>query len=290
MKRAVVLVLGALVAGCAQPPSLPAAPPVPEPAPKKAYLIPDGYTGRFQLQATVLQNADHGPQLCQTVAESLPPQCGGADIANWKWEGLDSDEAQGTRWGVYIVTGKWDGKVFTLTEQAKDDDGSLSDAHPAPNFKTPCPEPAGGWKPVNEAKATDDALNAATVLVAADPDFSGLWVDEAVSANQATPMNNPRRLVLNVRFVRDLERHEADLRKVWGGALCVSKGERTEADLQRIQQELSGEPNLSYASTNVITSTVEIGVFAAYASRQRELDAKYGPGVVVLRGTLRPID
>jgi hypothetical protein len=31
-------------------------------------------------------------------------------------------------------------------------------------------------------------------------------------------------------------------------------------------------------------------VFAAHASRQRELDAKYGPGVVVLRGALHPID
>ena len=103
-------------------------------------------------------------------------------------------------------------------------------------------------------------------------------------------MNTTQRLILNVRFVRDLERHEAEIRKVWGGSLCVSLGKHTEADLLRIQQELSGEPGMSYSSPDVLTGTVEIGVFAAYASRQRELDAKYGPSLVVLRGALHPID
>jgi hypothetical protein len=291
MKRAVVLLLAFTVAGCARAVPPPAGPPAIQEVPKQVNLIPDGYKGRFRLQATVLASPDHGPQLCQTVAESLPPQCGGPDIANWKWEGLQSQEAQGTRWGVYVVTGTYDGKIFTMTEPAKENDGSfVQETHAPRNFKSPCPEPQGGWKPVDASKATDDALNATTALVAVDPDFSGLWVDETPQSGMQTPTSTAARLILNVRFVRDLERHEAEIRKVWGGALCVSLGQRTEADLLRIQQELSGEPDLSYSSPDVLSSTVEIGVFAAHASRQRELDAKYGPGVVVLRGALHPID
>ncbi|GIH08763.1 hypothetical protein Rhe02_68300 [Rhizocola hellebori] len=292
MKRAVVLLLAVVVAGCAAPTPPPAGPPSALPAPQKqTNLIPDGYQGRYRLQATVLANAQHGPQLCQTVAESLPPQCGGPDIADWKWEGLDSQEAAGTRWGVYVVTGKYDGKVFTLTEPAKENDGSfVPETNTPPNFKSPCAEPPGGWKPADVTKATDDALNATTALVTADPDFAGLWIDETLPAEMPTPMNNTLRLILNVRFVRDLDRHEAEIRKVWGGALCVSLGKHTQADLLKIQQELSGEPGLNYSSPDVLRGTVEIGVFAAHASRQRELDAKYGPGVVVLRGVLHPID
>jgi hypothetical protein len=189
------------------------------------------------------------------------------------------------------VTGKYDGKTFTLTEPAKENDGSFVPESRTPrNFSSPCPAPQGGWKPVDPAKTTDEALNATTALVSADPDFSGLWVSETPQTGQETPGTTTQRLILNVRFVRDLERHEADIRKVWGGSLCVSLGQRTEADLLRIQQELANEPGLSSSSPDVITGTVEIGVFAAYASRQRELDAKYGQGVVILRGALHPID
>jgi len=47
---------------------------------------------------------------------------------------------------------------------------------------------------------------------------------------------------------------------------------------------------MTYASIQILSGTVDIGVFAAREGRQRELDAKYGPGLVNLIGTLEPID
>jgi hypothetical protein len=69
--------------------------------------------------ATVLQKGDGPPELCLGgVAESLPPQCGGPEIAGWDWDAVEADSAQGTTWGEYAVEGTWDGETFRLTEAA----------------------------------------------------------------------------------------------------------------------------------------------------------------------------
>lgn len=288
MRRAVI-VTTLLLAGCAGPttgaptPDMPSANPV--------NLVPDGYTGRFRVLATVLQSPDHGPQLCSAVADSYPPQCGGPDIAGWKWDGLPKDSANGTTWGTYLLIGRWDGKTFTLTEPPSTDAGRYKPPTRTPDFKSPCPEPKGGWKPIDPAKATDEAMQAVNGMVMTDPDFGGLWIDQATpSLIGGTPANDPQKFVLNVRFTKDLARHEAEIRKVWGGALCVSQARHTEAQLRKIQDELSTEPGMTYASTDIVAGTVEIGVFVATEKRQRELDAKYGAGLVNLIGTLEPID
>ncbi len=295
MKRVAVVaaVVAALVllAGCAGPqPSGEGVFPMPSPSPVN--LVPDGYQGRFHVAAVVLENADHGPQLCSSVADSYPPQCGGPDIAGWTWAGLNKVSANGVTWGNYLLTGKFDGKTFTLTEAPKaNEDGRYSPRPRAVDFTSPCPAPAGGWKPVNAAKANDDAMQAVNALVNADPDFAGLWIDQATPTMiDGTPASDPKKFVLNVKFTKNLARHEADIRKIWGGALCVSGARHTEAELRKIQDDLSNEPGMTYAATEIVSGTVEIGVFVATAARQRELDVTYGSGLVNLIGTLEPID
>jgi hypothetical protein len=44
-------------------------------------------------------------------------------------------------------------------------------------------------------------------------------------------MNDPTKLILNVRVTEDLAGAEAKLRETWGGMLCVSKAEHTESEL-----------------------------------------------------------
>lgn len=74
---------------------------------------------RYRLSATVLESPGHGPQLCHAVAESYPPQCSGPDVVGWDWAAVEGEEtASGTTWGVYEVTGTWDGTRLTLTEPA----------------------------------------------------------------------------------------------------------------------------------------------------------------------------
>jgi hypothetical protein len=293
MKRislALAVLLLATSAGCATGKGqAPAAPSPPSP-PASTNLIRDGYTGRFRIATTVLQNASHGPQLCVSVAMSLPPQCGGPDIAGWTWDGLKHESVGGTTWGEYLIIGTFDGHTFTLTEPAKVNDGQYSPHRPTSDFTSPCPAPAGGWRPVDPARATDDAFQAVNVKVSNDPDFAGLWIDQKVTSTGETPRNDPTKFVVNVRFTKDLARHEADIRTVWGGALCVSQATHSLAELTTIQSALTRESGMNYSSVDVVTGTVEIGVFMATQARQRELDAQYGPGLVHLAGALEPID
>src|SRR5215218_9391648 len=106
---AVVVVAGALLAGCA------AQAPTGEQPGAKRPTDPVELIG----QGLVLENGSHGPQLCLgAIATSLPPQCGGPDIANWDWAKVSGESSvAGTTEGSYIVIGHFDrvANVFTLT-------------------------------------------------------------------------------------------------------------------------------------------------------------------------------
>ena len=59
------------------------------------------------------------PELCLgAVAESYPPQCGGPPIAGWDWKDHDGvfDREGDVRWGLFAVTGTFDGTTFTATD------------------------------------------------------------------------------------------------------------------------------------------------------------------------------
>jgi hypothetical protein len=71
----------------------------------------------YQGALTVLQGVERdAAELCGVVAESYPPQCGGLPVTGWDWDAVEHEEAQGVRWGSYIVTGTYDGKSLVLTE------------------------------------------------------------------------------------------------------------------------------------------------------------------------------
>jgi hypothetical protein len=76
---------------------------------------PDAVVYRGAL--TVLQGVERdAAELCGAVAESYPPQCGGLPVTGWDWDAVEHEEAEGVRWGSYLVTGTFDGKSFVLTE------------------------------------------------------------------------------------------------------------------------------------------------------------------------------
>ena len=67
--------------------------------------------------ATVMDTGS--PELCLgAVAESYPPQCGGLPIAGWDWKDHDGvfDREGDIRWGMFAVTGTFDGTTFTVTD------------------------------------------------------------------------------------------------------------------------------------------------------------------------------
>jgi len=255
-------------------------------------LVPEGYEGRFRTTATVLESPQDGPQLCYAVFESFPPQCGGAaEIRGWDWPSVEHESAGGTRWGEYAVVGTFDGETFTLTEPPST--GSGSSGSPEDDTITPCPEPEGGWRPVDPAKATDAAFEEAMRRARQVEGFGGLWIDQRIPDDELTEQNanDPKRFVLNVTTAGDPVEMQRAVREVWGGSLCVSTAERTEAYLRRTQRELLKDTaGFVSSSVDVVTGQVELSVPVATEEFQRELDARYGSGTVQLIGQLEPID
>lgn len=78
----------------------------------------------YRAATVVLENPEHGSQLCFAVAGSYPPQCGGPDIVNWDWDAVDGEEsAGGATWVDAVVTGTWDGERFTTDATGGTHDG-----------------------------------------------------------------------------------------------------------------------------------------------------------------------
>jgi hypothetical protein len=258
---------------------------------------------RYQVAATVLESPEHGPQLCQAVATSLPPQCGGPDIVGWDWEAVESESAGGTTWGAYQLVGTWDGERFTLSEPARPaGPESAAGAVPGtPDFVSPCPEPDGGWRPHDPARATVQAQEEALARAAQAPDYAGAWLDQSylddldVDRDDPTAVeelaNDPTRLVLNVRFTGNPQEREQWIRQVWGGALCVTTATRTLQELLDIQQELHRDyPDLLGSGVDEVGNAVVAQVPVASPELQRQLDDRYGEGAVILDGWLQPVD
>ncbi|WP_109505904.1 hypothetical protein [Nocardioides speluncae] len=228
------------------------------------------------------------PELCLgAVAESYPPQCGGIPLTDWDWARQRGQfEHQGdVRWGSFVVTGMYDGttmKVTKVVSSALYDPPADPGAEEDP-FATPCPEPDGGWRVVDETKADETAMEAAFTEAAELDGYGGAWMDQHLDPQQS---NDPSKAIVNVAVTGDPAAAEAELRKVWGGALCVSKARYTEAELTRIQDELMDLPDAYSAGSG--RDQVTVDVLWDDGSLQKWADDAYGAGLVKVTSALRP--
>lgn len=257
-----------------------------------ASVITSFGSGPYRASGTVLESPEHGPQLCHNVLTSLPPQCAGIELVGWDWAAVDGEESMnGTTWGEYQVTGTWDGARLTLTEPP----GPPSyEPAQTPDFGTPCPEPAGGWQVIDPARTTDGTLNDAIIAANNRADFAGLWLDQPIRGTLSEAnANDPTNLILNVRVTGEVAAAEADLREIWGGALCVTAAEFTEEELLGIQAEIGQDPgsiNLLSSGLDSQTGTIVVMVALDDGTLQATYDLRYGPGVVKVVSWLRPVD
>jgi hypothetical protein len=255
----------------------------------------------YQFSGMVLDKAGVGPQLCMAVEESLPPQCRGVPVVGLDWAAVPWAETAGdTTWAEALLAGTFDGEQFTLTQAPERADGQ-----PAPEpdpFASPCPEPSGGWVIADAERATEAAFDAAQAYAAAQPEYAGLWIDQlgTIAGEGGFDVAS---FVLNVTFTGRVADHEAALREIYGGPLCVSRAERSAAELDAIVAGLpvvlaSAEAEAAgiYASvgasygTDMVRNVVVATVFAVTGDGQAWVDARYGAGAVVLSSMLSELE
>lgn len=230
---------------------------------------------------TVLDDGE-GPQLCGFVAESYPPQCSGYPLLGWDWNRVEHETASGTRWTSAVLTGTFDGLRFTVTGV---DTAATGEPRPVPGFAPACPEPEGGWQVVDPDATAQVNLSGAAEWARGMEEVGAVWVTEITPGNAADA-------ILTVTTTGDVASLELELRRVWGGKLCVAEAVegRTDADLQRIVDEVRGLPGLETAQVSSSEQVVEVTVFLDDGSIQRWADAEYGPGVVGVSSRLVPVD
>ena len=238
--------------------------PVPQP-------VPDGEVSTSGLVTVI--DAGNGPELCLgPVAESYPPQCGGPALADFDWGDVGSEEASGVRWGSYALTGTFDGATFTVTDAIP---AALYDTMAAPEeepLAAACDDPTT----TDTAKATPEDLDATLAAASALPTYASAWL----TGN-----------TINVAVTEDPEGAEAELRTTWGGMLCVTTVERTDADLNEVNQELQaalGEQLLTSGSTS--PDSLDAQVVYDDGSIQDWADATYGDGLVRVSSALVAVE
>lgn len=250
----------------------------PTPTPSAASA---GRPDLYEATGTVLESHAHGPELCLgVVLDSLPPQCGGIPLSGWDWEAVDGEErAAKTVWGDYRVTGVYHGETFTVSEVGAPAPPEEQGGDPV---DTACAEPAGGWTAVDPARASQEHASRAAQVVRKEPDFGGVWVDSEEGSG----------IILNAAFTGSLERHERELRELWGGPVCLVERDVTYDELRGIQRALNTEPGLEilWSSTDETSGTVEVGVVVLDTATRSRLDDKYGEGVVEVHAQLRPVE
>jgi hypothetical protein len=298
---AAVIALAAMLASCATPPR--ADPPSGPSASAPGDGAVDLLTTEFPV--TVLDDGN-GAELCLGgVLESLPPQCGGPALVGWDWSDVEGgyEEESGTRWGSFVVTGTYDSAADEFTPTAvvlRDDwDGpGLGSTY----FTTPCAEPEGGWMPLDASRTTTEAMEAALAAATAMDGYATSWMDQ--SRNPAsdpdvlatlTPeeemalMNDPRYVIVNVRVTGDTAAATAELRRHWGGLLCVTQAARTDAELRDVQDEIASSfDGLLSVGVDGIAEVVEVTVVHDDGDLQARFDAEFGAGIVEVSGVLVP--
>jgi hypothetical protein len=254
----------------------------PESAADRAEAGPDvpTYQGTF----TVLESAEHGPQLCSVVLTSYPPQCGGLDVVGWDWATVEGETTDGpTVWGEYHVTGTYDDGRFTLTEPPgpaengdTTDPGSLTQ-----DFSPACDQPqvvdAGqGITEFQEVRL--DGPDVVTSWVTdPGPDGTGLFVVNVVVLPGSAAPTTDR------------------IRQSYGGPLCVVEREApTEAELAAVQQELQdagARANLGPVQSSYPDGRLGAVVATVWAADRPAVDyarERWGDRVD-LRGLLQPV-
>ncbi len=95
---------------------------------------------------------------------------------------------------------------------------------------------------------------------------------------------------INVAVTEDPEGAETVLRQTWGGPLCVTTAEHTEAELNTISQELQAALPTLLTSGSMAADSIDAQVVFDDGSIQAWADETYGDGLVTVTSALVPVE
>ena len=140
---------------------------------------------------------------------------------------------------------------------------------------------------VDATMTRDEDLERAFAVARDLDDYGGGWVDEPEDV-AGDGFDDESRTIVNVRVTRDPVAAENRIRQVWGGGLCITGARHTDRELRAIQEDVEAVAGLLHCG--VTDQKVEVDVVFDDGSIQQEMDESYGPGVVVVRSALQPVE
>ena len=167
--------------------------------------------------------------------------------------GQGVERIRGTTWGDFAVVGTWDGRC---SPSRRPSIRRRSGPRPARSTSPTCQftaEPAGGWQAPDPARVTYEDQNRVFAAAEGLPGYADWWLDDGA---------------------------ERALRKLWGGSLCVSDAKHTQAELLKVQYQLTKLPG--FLVSGPYRDQVQVSVVFDDGTLQRDLDKKYGAGLVVV--------
>jgi hypothetical protein len=197
--------------------------------------------------------------------------------------------------------GDFDGTTLTPTEPITVWDDQAPHTV-APVEPIPCPEPDGGWGGFGADHPFPGSVVGAgapsgdvQALVAGEPDFAGLWMGGAVRTDTGwdTSVQVPV-----VAFTGDLERHEADIRTIYTGPLCVTSARFDAAELTAAANAITQDGDRMAAAGITFLgggatqgrNVVSVHVLLADQETVAWFTSQHPAGMIEVWGWLQPVE
>jgi hypothetical protein len=261
-------------------------------------VVGDPDAPRYETAGAVI-GTDQRAQVCGAVMESMPPQCGGGTpIDGWDWGSVPHESSGMVRWGSYHLVVTYDearnryavaGPVTELVP----DDVARPDADYLLNIN--CPAPEGGWQ---WADVTDEEQGAFLAHAASLEGFAGSWLITIGFGRDA----GQRQISIAYLDDVDVDARRAELQAMWPVPICVLERTHTLEELREIES-LFGPADgrdfsdlaksygaIGYVNFVEYEGVIRLPVLIEEPGAQEELDARFGPGAVVLEPTLRLVE
>jgi hypothetical protein len=149
----------------------------------------------------------------------------------------------------------------------------------------PCARPEDGWI-ADPAKTNESDFAAATERAGELDTYAGVWteyIDQEELEGEGHPSTDPANVIVVAAYTSDPAAHEAELRELWGGGLCLVEAEHTYEELHEVRDALTDEfPAINNAVVDQPENVVSAMIPEITPELRAAVDERFGEGIVRL--------